>query len=132
MDNLFSSPSPIKLLYAANLRQCTSSRAPVIMSALGVTDWYETAKTESKKLVLGRYPLAFVREAASKFGASFYTSISWGQKIPKRFQFFDLTHYGSMMPFSTKTGWLARIIGDPAQIQYQVEDHPAVSSWLIN
>ena len=134
MDYLFGTSSPTTLLFAANLRQSTSSRAPAIMSALGITDWYSKAEMDDKRLVLGCYPLAFVREAASKLGASFYTSISRRQKIPRASGISDSgrEHYGSMMPFSATTGWLSRIIGVPAHIPHEVEDHPAVSSWRIN
>lgn len=132
MDYLFSTSSPTTLLFAANLRQCTGSRAPAIMSALGVTEWYNTPGKQDNKLVLGCYPLAFVREAASKLGASFYTSISWRQKLPKPDHIYDLEFYGSMMPFSAQVGWLARIVGVPAHIELACEDHPSVALWKID
>ena len=134
MDNLFSTSSPTTLLSAANLRQCTGSRAPAIMSAVGVTDWYQdsTPGKQDSKLVLGCYPLAFVREAASKLGASFYTSISHRQKVPKPNQIYDLEYYGSMMPFSARVGWLANTSGVLAHIEHACQDHPSVESWKID
>jgi hypothetical protein len=75
------------ILALANRRQCRSRRAEAIMSAVGITDWYNKqfdSKTMSAQLSksglstdrtsLDDYPEAFVKEAARKIGAIFYSS----------------------------------------------------------
>ena len=75
--------SPMEILIQAGRRECSGSRAPAIMNAIGVTDWYGSRNStknptvaEPIELVLGQYPLEFVREAARKIGPSFYLSTS--------------------------------------------------------
>ena len=41
LDALLTMGSPAMILMCSNFRQCTSSRAPAIMSAISVTDWYQ-------------------------------------------------------------------------------------------
>ena len=61
-------PNPIGALSAGDARVCTDNRrAEAIMSALGVTDWYNRTLNEAKvdaagPLVMNTYPLAFVKE----------------------------------------------------------------------
>lgn len=133
MNNLFDASLPMSILIAANLRKCTGNRAPAIMSATGVIGWYDPARADVKNLVLKSYPLAFVREAASKIGAMFYATWPAREKIPKRYEVFRGKHRGSMLPFSGDTfeyKWEM-----PSMENYVVnetENHPAVSSWRIN
>lgn len=128
MENLLSFPSPIGLLTVANVRQCSDSRAPAIMSALGVTDWYKSETRTDTELVLNCYPLAFVKEAATKLGASFYIMQPKKTKQPEQF---NRSHKGSMMPFSATNGWFSRILGMTNLYSYTSEDHPAVKTWKI-
>ena len=128
MENLLSVPSPIGLLMVANVRQCSDSRAPAIMSALGITDWYKSERRIDTALVLNCYPLAFVKEAATKLGASFYIA---EPKRPKQHEQFNRSHKGSMMPFSATNGWFSRVAGMPSPYSYTAEDHPAVKTWKI-
>lgn len=82
MGNMLSTESPVAIWANANVRQCTDSRAPAIMSALGLTDWWHSRgvpitnplgeEEDAEQLVLDMYPLGFVREAARKFGSEFY------------------------------------------------------------
>ena len=131
IDNLLESPSPIGLLLLANSRQSTGSRAPAIMSALGITDWYKPGMNAQMDLVLNIYPLEFVKEAATKLGASFYLSVTNKQKLPNRYDLFNRLEKGSMMPFSATSGWFSRIVGMPTQHKYNPDDHPAVKTWTI-
>ena len=131
MDGLLQSPSPIGMLLVANVRQCTGSRAPAIMSALGVTDWYESRTKADKELVMNCFPLAFFREAALKLGASFYESVTRRQKIPKRYDIFNRSHKGSMMPFSATNGWYSHVLAMPIMHRHTPVDHPAVKTWTI-
>lgn len=71
--------SPSAVFTFGQLRQCSESRAEAIMSVIGATQWYEdhiaehgTAPPEAD-LVLGLYPVAFLNEAASKLGPTFFT-----------------------------------------------------------
>jgi hypothetical protein len=134
MDNLVESPSSIGLLMVANVRQCTGSRAPAIMSAVGITDWYvpnQTKKNGKANLVLNCYPLSFVKEAAAKLGASFYESAKYGSKKPIHYNGLDRSQRGSMMPFSATSGWFSRVVATPVLNRYTPEDHPAVKTWSI-
>ena len=133
MKNLIVSPSPTGLLMVANVRQCTGSRAPAIMSALGVTEWYNSMSTKKtdNKLVLNTYPLAFVKEAASKLGASFYESLARPQKTLERHKLFDSSQRGAMMPFTSTFGWFSRINAMPIDQRTNAQDHPAVKTWTI-
>ena len=133
MTNLLETPSPISLLMVANTRQCTGSRAPAIMAALGVTEWYKSnpKKKAGNDLVLENFPLAFVKEAASKLGASFYESVTRQQERPEHHGRFNDSHRGSMMPFSATNGWYSRINDMPIQYRSNPQDHPAVKLWTI-
>lgn len=128
MENLLSVPSPIGLLMVANVRQCSDSRAPAIMSALGITDWYKSETRTDRAMVLNSYPLAFVKEAATKLGASFYTI---QPNKTKEHEQFKRSHKGSMMPFSATNGWFSRVLGMTSPYSYTAEDHPAVKTWKI-
>ena len=132
LDNLLESPSPIGLLMVANVRQCTGSRAPAIMSALGVTEWYKSKsiRKADSDLVLNTYPLAFVKEAASKLGPSFYESVLIPRNLTER-DMFNSSQRGSMMPFSATNGWYSYIQAVPLHRRVNVQDHPAVKTWTI-
>ncbi len=73
-----SSPSRMSLLIAAESRQSTGPRAEAIMSALGVTDWFEDYRIQhgqappQKDLVFKLYPIEFLREAQRKIGGPFF------------------------------------------------------------
>ena len=103
------------------------------MSALGVTEWYtsESTKKTDSDLVLNTYPLAFVKEAASKLGASFYESTASAKDIPERHELFDSSQRGSMMPFSATIGWYSRVRHMHIYRRNNVQDHPAVRTWTI-
>ncbi|KAL9062826.1 MAG: hypothetical protein Q9161_009733 [Pseudevernia consocians] len=133
MAHLLETPSPTGILMVANVRQCTDSRAPAIMSALGVTEWYKSNPTEkaSNDLVLNTYPLAFVKEAASKLGASFYESVTIQQETPEPHGLFTNSQRGSIMPFSATNGWYSRIDAMPIHHRSDPQDHPAVQMWTI-
>ena len=131
MENLLEPPSPIGLLMVANVRQCTGSRAPAIMSALGITDWFKPGTKTDTDLVLDTYPLEFVKEVVSKLGASFYESVTRRRELPKRYDIFSRSQKGSMMPFSSTNGWYSSINAIQNHPRYTPEDHPAVKNWAI-
>ncbi|KAL9104752.1 MAG: hypothetical protein Q9163_000364 [Psora crenata] len=133
MGNLLESPEPAGLLVVANTRQSTSSRAPAIMSALGITDWYKPNDGSHGKadLVLNCYPLPFVREAATKLGARFYGAGGHVEKPSDKTDALNSGTKGSMMPFTAKSGWFGGIAGVPVKYGYLQEDHLAVKTWII-
>ncbi|KAJ6104268.1 hypothetical protein N7523_010588 [Penicillium sp. IBT 18751x] len=59
------------ILIQGSFRQCSGRRAEAIMSAVDVIEWFKADVEQKNELVLGVYPLAFVKEAASKFGPEF-------------------------------------------------------------
>ena len=130
MHDLLESPEPAGLLIGANTRQSTSSRAPAIMSALGITDWYKP-NDSSHDLVLDCYPLPFVREAATKLGARFYGA---GEGVRKFSYKRGTLHSGldcSMMPFARRSGCCGDLLRIPMKYGHLHEDHPAVQTWVI-
>lgn len=136
LGNVLTSGLQTTVLTNANIRQCTGNRAPAIMSALGVTDWYKAAIASRKRfhdLVLGIYPVEFLNEAAQKFGAIFYENSSSkghvGLGMETVFAKEDLV--GTLLPFSRAQGWSC---GGPRGYELQsidMQDHSAVSSWKI-
>lgn len=70
--------SQMSLLIAAESRVSTSPRAEAIMSAVGVTDWFENYRLRYNRappqnnLVFDVYPLEFLQEAQFKIGGSFF------------------------------------------------------------
>jgi hypothetical protein len=125
------------VLVMGNLRQCTESRAEAVMSVIGATDWYTNYLNRTghappeDELVLGIYPLAFVKEAARRIGGAFYYV---SRSIPETVSFllepFTRQAVGSMLPFS---GSLSDRISIKAMNSARDinEDHPAVASWNI-
>ncbi|KAJ5384897.1 hypothetical protein N7517_002808 [Penicillium concentricum] len=60
------------ILIQGSFRECSGRRAEAIMSALDVREWFESeTKQDDDDLVLGVYPLRFVKEAARKIGPEF-------------------------------------------------------------
>ncbi|KAK1675986.1 hypothetical protein BDP55DRAFT_118276 [Colletotrichum godetiae] len=148
LDNALTSGSPTTVLTNANLRHCSSSRAPAIMSAVGVTDWYvehlkaseSTVKPAppAEPLVYGTYPLAFLRECSRKFGAIFYESMardlvrSTGTANEMRRVLKRNESGGTMLPVSKTTGWYASISGSSDHTYIDRQDHETVAGWLVN
>lgn len=125
------------ILTLGNQRYCQKNRAEAIMSAVGVTDWFDTFHNESGDggalPESSEYPLVFVREAADKIGAEFYASnLAEGELLemlilslkPARLR---REGVGSMVPFTSSL--LSR---SPSSSQgFTGLDHPAVSTWKI-
>lgn len=130
---------PIAVLINANRRECTSSRAPAIMSAVGVTDWYlpSCSRETEESLVFGIYPLMFLREAARKFGASFYETAY--NKTYRGQTDQDLEHMmfkeeyvGTMLPVSKTPGLSSPPMKSFLSMDIARQDHPSVATWTIN
>ena len=65
MANLLESPEPVGLLVVANTRQSTSSRAPAIMSALGIFDWYKP--NDGSAVLLDLFPAQTSQDSDPSF-----------------------------------------------------------------
>ena len=139
LNNVLLMSPPVSIIFNANVRRCTGDRAPAIMSAIGVTDWHSERLRErsvyldcNEKLVLGIYPLDFVREVFHKCGANFFETAF---TIPRRRSEDVLkrkTPIGSMLPFSTAKGWLFRNFPPPEYGRIDAVNHSAVAEWVIH
>ncbi|KAF2122750.1 heterokaryon incompatibility protein-domain-containing protein [Lophiotrema nucula] len=138
LDNVLFNSSPVSIMFNANVRRCTGNRAPAIMSAIGVTDWYTKQLSEGKvreykveDLVLRVYPLDFVQEACAKTGARFFeTTFTISEKRMER-TLKGKRAIGSMLPFSRPNGWLFRKFGPPEVARISIYEHSAVRNWEI-
>jgi hypothetical protein len=125
--------SRLEILALGHLRQCSERRVEAIMSVMDATDWftehvncYKTRPDESD-LVLDAYPLKFVKEAAQKIGATFYSSL--GALKPGDL---ECQEFGSMLPFSKPlTGSIKTDPGFDHNWYSDVINHPAVDEWEI-
>lgn len=133
--------NPMAILTNSNLRQYTGDRAPGIMSAIGVTDWYHRRHldAEGQKLVLNVYPLAFVREAAMKLGAIFYSGLTENSRFAANRSTAisgtvdDYVGSGTMLPFSDITGFDAFVDFFSNDLNVGlVTDHSSVKGWKID
>ncbi|KAI1758431.1 hypothetical protein F4782DRAFT_26628 [Xylaria castorea] len=135
LDNVLTTGSPTTVLTNANIRQSTSSRAPAIMSALGVTDWYKNVHPNGvllKHLVFGMYPLEFLREAARRFGAIFYESTASKVTNVRLRDLLSQNHgLGTMLPFKRRLGWFCGVAGSYEHTYIEIIDHGAVPTWNI-
>ncbi|KAL2822277.1 hypothetical protein BDW59DRAFT_163867 [Aspergillus cavernicola] len=124
-------------------RVSTSPRAPAIMSAVGATAWFRgrtleqfQSPEEADQLVLGIYPLDFVKEFCDLSGAAFFscwtniatlvmhedTGIEPAPGYPLR---------GTMLPFMPiPVDLLEGFIESPPDSVHKV-DHPSVRSWRV-
>jgi hypothetical protein len=68
--------SPLAILVLADRRECNHQRAEAIMSVVGATDWYLRTPKElhEENLVLGKFPIQFLREVREREGARFFAS----------------------------------------------------------
>ncbi|KUI54993.1 hypothetical protein VP1G_02319 [Cytospora mali] len=115
-------------------RTCQGRRAEAVMSAIGVTNWYDEYSHKhgcpppDEDLVLGSYTLPFVREAAAKMGAEFFmsecTTYDQGTIWPP-----GPEYHGTFLPFGRPQndyGLMSSYLGN-----VDLQDHPALKSWSI-
>ncbi|KAI1752080.1 hypothetical protein F4782DRAFT_503161 [Xylaria castorea] len=91
--------SPVVVVGLGSHRYCQERRAEAIMAAAGITDWFETSTDSDRErdLVLGQYPLRFVRELQQKAGAHFFYSRPFDVDLNAIRG--SRTPVGSMLPF---------------------------------
>ena len=136
--------SPIQIIMLGNQRYCRSRRAEAIMAVLGVTKWFNAESdvaTQSKELVLERYPLSFINEVREKlgddvfFGAitvrDFWAKLDDGDITAERLARSSET-CGTLLPFGGAASWTASISLESTPA-YRVESkpHDALSAWLV-
>lgn len=140
LNNVLLSSSPTSIIFNANVRRCTGSRAPAIMSAIGVTDWYferlrdgdhEAQNQCEEALIFGTYPLDFVREAFRKTGARFFETSFTIPKLRCQSCLREKRPIGSMLPFASPKGWLYRNFGPPEVGRVDITENPAANEWVI-
>ena len=133
---LVTQPSPTGILAMGSHRHSQSSadRPRAVQSVLGLTNWTRNVpEMEKDIIVLGLYPLPFVRSASQSIGPMFYSSDMRltpgdynGVKDPWR--------AGSMMCF-TEPGHAVRLTSLPYH-HWDADagsvDCPAASTWTIN
>lgn len=141
LQQVLETLNSIAVLTNSNLRQYTGDRAPGIMSAIGVTDWYRCRHldAEGQQLVLNVYPLAFVREAASKLGAAFYSGLTENSRFDANRSTTvsatadDYVGSGTMLPISNTTGFGAFVdFFSNALNVGLITDHSSVKGWRID
>ena len=103
------------------------------MSVLGVTSWHKSyVETHGEPppdadLVLGTYPLAFVREAAEKMGSLFYMSVKPSVRTIPLEQV-----CGSMLPFGPPGHEEVTLeSGFEEDWYHDIIDHPSLSQWKV-
>lgn len=138
--------SPAAVFTFGQLRKCTKSRAEAIMSVIGATDWYTSYLSEhgaappEERLVLGYYPAAFLNEALSQIGPTFFTAIHTDLRYISGAVYLDdgdnskwtlveeRLPVGSMLPFTASPTYLV----PPQKYAFGEYNHPAVESWVIS
>lgn len=143
LDQVLVDLSPMRVLATLGKRRYKDAdRAPAIMSAIGVTDWYNEGLENSPNgftdtMLFGNFSLSFVREAARKIGSQFFTGSPYSlrltgsaEKGPGGF----LSGEGTMLPISqisagSSVGNVAGVL--PAQGFLAPHDHPSLAEWTI-
>jgi hypothetical protein len=127
--------NPISPLLLGSRRQCTARRAEAIMSVVGATEWYRNSDYPSNDadLVLGRYPIAFLRELHRLFGARLFSSLYLHccyEDVFHRDSNGSFTYgvAGTMLPFDGDRELSKSVV----QIERgDMIDHPTTNSWHL-
>lgn len=128
----------VAVLNLGDRRQCSGRRAEAIMSAIGITRWYEEALDESqpdhmaefkerleRDLVLGKYPAEFVRELKESVpGSEFFNTVV---KISRDLNGSWPVTRGSMLPFSVNA---VNYVLERPKLR-ALGTHHSVSTWSV-
>ena len=136
----------VSLLTLGDRRQCTGRQAEAIMSALGATSWYKEGLRQvspdnqtafqarlEEGLMLGKYPIGFVREVCNTIPGDFFSSYI---KIEDIFRNYDgggvSQAHGSMLPFSETSDMFQSASAFRTESSRDFsETHSTVSTWDI-
>lgn len=137
----------VTLLVLGDCRQCTGRRAEAIMSALGATQWYEKMIQEvppgnetqlrdrlEEDLILGKYPISFVREVSRTMPGSFFGSyLKEDSIIAGERNGTSASHaHGSMLPFSSSPAlFLTGNMFRTESIRFFSEAHCTLRTWEV-
>lgn len=149
LDQVLIELSPMRLLSTLGRREYRDrDRAPAIMSAIGVNDWYKerllgsasAAGSTQDTMLFGNVSLDFVREAARKIGGPFYTGSTTaldldGSAEAGRGPGGFVGGRGTMIPISHisaghSVGTVAGVL--PAEGFVDPRNHPSVAGWTIH
>lgn len=137
----------VTLLTLGDRRECTGRRAESIMSALGATKWYEKILREvpngnetqlrarlEEDLVLGKYPISFVKEVYGTVPGDFFGSYLklYSLDIGKKNGTDVSNAHGSMLPFSTSSEIFSSGSGFRTESsRLFAETHSTVRTWEV-
>ncbi|KAH6971227.1 hypothetical protein BKA56DRAFT_678340 [Ilyonectria sp. MPI-CAGE-AT-0026] len=131
-----SSITRTSILAQGNMRHCSSRRAEAIMSVVDIRDWFQPDASRSQSdetdLVLGVYPLAFVREAARKLGPEFVMARKLDGSPTHSNGYVRGPLRGSMLPFDSIHPVTKRVTRDIKMHVFQAIDvqwNKAFSWW---
>lgn len=128
------------LIALGDRRQCSEGRAVAIMSALGVTEWYEAAtggehrhkkpyEEQKDSLVLGKYPLEFINEIRAKIPEEFFLSmINYNISSEQNGDICASSGKGTMLPFSGGETYFAQNTFQEIDLPFC---HDSVASWTV-
>lgn len=131
--DLSTSLSRTAVLVKGNARHCSGRRAEAIMSVLNILEWFDPeAEEPEENLVLGMYPLSFVKETARKLGPDFLLGRKYiGSPIHSLNYFLGRTR-GSILPFESLDPGRNRgrrgVTMYPVHV-YESRWHPACTGW---
>lgn len=125
--------SPLSVLVLGNQRECLERRAEAIMSAIGAINWYTGHEDSENALLLGKYPVEFLREVRQLLGAEFFASnyrvcCFWDVFKPGASGELDLAVAGTLLPFDSLRGLSKFVLDGDSHDRF---DHPATNSWQI-
>lgn len=135
----------ISLLSLGDRRECKERRAEAIMSAFGVTDWYDALVEEADKqakpyealsqaleqnLVLGKFPLAFVNELREKSPADFFGAFM-RMNIDTSMPSSQIEPPGTMLPFGSGMSYCAEVSAFRQTGVVASATHESVLTWRV-
>lgn len=114
--------SRLQILVQSSSRQCTKDRASAVMAVLGITAWKVAADTTAEQdLILGMFPLEFVRMTMKVVGPTFFLA---KKDCP----------LGTMLPFGTFDAESRIGLETVSMRHFDVTDtefHPSVLTWTL-
>lgn len=137
----------VSLFTLGDRRECKERRGEAIMSALGVTTWYDNALSRveeeggsaedffaqsERSLVLNKYPISLVQELSVKVPGDFFAAFLRANFDPQREILSLLVSPGSMLPFSETKSYFTPAGGFRINnFQIKADTHPSVRKWEI-
>ena len=131
---------PAAIFACSSGRVCTDSRAPGIMSALEVTDWYEQRSQHGdggEALVLGVFPIEFIRETFAKYGVRLlrgvWMNVRWLSESDVAREHTPPQARGTVLPFSglDASKHKQRSFIPTGNVLFDATPHEAVEAWCF-